>query len=226
MYGTPYLTQMLDESDIFVATEHWLLPEQLNFLDSIHTNFNVYGLHNSRIPLELENRTRSTGFDGIALFWRKHIQMFPIEHECTDRVLVALTKFQNIEIYIIGVLFPSTNVSIDEYKQTVECVEKLFDEYSELGPVFILGDFNAHLSKQFGAKNHKQANDRGVLIESLIVERDLISITSQAKSNGPDYSFLSHSGTRMSMIDHAIIQRSNEDFVHSCGIIDDHLLNC
>jgi hypothetical protein len=86
------------------------------------------------------------------------------------------------------VFFLSTNVSIDEYKQTVEWVEKLFDEYSERGPVFILGDFNAHLSKQFGAKNHKEPNGRGVLIESLIVERDLISITSQAKSNGPDYS--------------------------------------
>lgn len=226
MYGTPYLSELLNESDIFVATEHWLLPEQLKFLNSIHTDFNVYGLYDKRIPTELENRTRSTGFGGIALFWRKHIQTFPIEHECTDRVIIALTRIENIEIYVIGVLLPSTNISIDEYKQTVEWVEKLFDEYSEIGPVFIMGDFNAHLSKHFGAKNHSRANERGLVIESFIAERDLISITSQLESCGPDYTFLSHNGTLSSTIDHVIIQRNKEDFVHSCGIIDDHHLNC
>lgn len=98
----------------------------MNFLDSINSDFNAYGICDKRIPIEPENRTRSTEFGGVAIMWRKelHVPVFPVERECTDRVILAVAKCRNVYINIIGVLLPSTNQTLDEFRHTLEHIIK------------------------------------------------------------------------------------------------------
>lgn len=77
MYGTPLLSELLKETDIAVVTEHWLLPEQMNFLQSIDLNFKSCGLSDTRISLEPERRVCNRGFGGLAILWRKEIKRMP-----------------------------------------------------------------------------------------------------------------------------------------------------
>lgn len=71
-----------------------------------------------------------------------------------------------IDIYKIGILLLSTNQTVDEFRHTLEHIEKLNDTYSANGPVMILlGDFNAHLSHGYGDKNPVKLNEHGRVIE-------------------------------------------------------------
>lgn len=226
MYGTPYLSELLNNTDVFIVVEHWLLPEQISFVESIHPNFYSYGICDKRIPIEPENRTRSIGFGGVAIMWRKEIPVFPVERESTDRVLLAVVKCKNVDIHIIGVLLPSTNQTVDEFKSTLEHIERLYDSYSQNGPVIILGDFNAHLSHGYGGKNTVKSNERGKLIEQFLDERRLQSVSSQNNTAGPDYTYVALGGEQTSLIDHVVISEDKLDLVGESGIIKDHYLNC
>ena len=226
MYGTPYLSELLNDTDVFIAVEHWLLPEQISFLDSINSDFKAYGICDTRIPIEPENRTRSIGFGGVAIMWRKELSVFLVERECTDRVILVVAKCKNVDIHIIGVLLPSTNQTVDEFRHTLEHIEKLYDTYSANGPVMILGDFNAHLSHGYGDKNPVNSNERGRVLEQFLDERRLMSVSSQMDTIGPDYSYVGHSGEQTSLIDHVVISEDKLDLVKETGILKDHYLNC
>ncbi|XP_069114366.1 uncharacterized protein [Argopecten irradians] len=154
MYGTPLLSELLKETDIAVVTEHWLLPEQMNFLQSIDSNFKSYGLSDTRISLEPERRVCNRGFGGLAILWRKEI----------------------------------------------------------------------NISKQFGSKNHLRPNDRGEILEPFIVDKDLVSINSQAWAKGGTSTFVSKTGNG-SLIDHMFIESRRVDCVEECSTLDDNYLN-
>lgn len=175
MYGTSYLSELLNDTDVFIAVEHWLLPEQISFRDPINFDFKAYGICDTSIPIEPENRTRSIGFGSVAIMWKKELSVFPVERECTDRVIIAVAKCRNVDMHIIGVLLPSTNQTVDEFRHTLEHIEKLYDTYSANGPVVILGDFNAHLSHGYGDKNPVNSNERGGVLEQFLDERRLMS---------------------------------------------------
>lgn len=76
---------VLNDIDVFIAVGHWLLPESINFLDSINPGVNAYDVCDGRILIEPENRNRSTGFGGVAITVSKELPVFPVERECTDR---------------------------------------------------------------------------------------------------------------------------------------------
>lgn len=62
--------------------------------------------------------------------WRKELPVFPVERECTDRVILAVPQCRNVDFFIIGVLLPSTNQTVDELRHTLEHIEKLYHTYS------------------------------------------------------------------------------------------------
>lgn len=152
MYGTPYLCNTLQDTDICCITEHWLMPEQLTFLNSIDTNFRAFGRCDSRIEVEPENRTMR-GFGGVAMLWHSKIKATPLLQDGNDRIVGICVKTDNSYLYIIGVLMPSTNLPLCEFRDTMQCLSDLYDKYIEMGTVVVMGDLNAHLSLAFGEKN-------------------------------------------------------------------------
>ncbi|XP_060074578.1 uncharacterized protein LOC132554291 [Ylistrum balloti] len=185
MYGTPMLSKLLNDTDIALITEHWLLPEQMNFLNTIDNNFKAYGVCDARIALEPENRKCNRGFAGIAFMWRKDMAVSPILNEGNDRVVCCSVQHRgNSHMFIIGALMPSTNVSKKVYVDTLRCVSDLYDRFSQQGHVILMGDFNAQINKSFGIKNHQKSNERGKILQTFINERHLISVNSQVWTKG------------------------------------------
>ncbi|XP_033756185.1 uncharacterized protein LOC117338930 [Pecten maximus] len=226
MYGTPLLSEILRNVDIAVVTEHWLPPEQLNFLESIDSNFRSFGRSDNRIPIDIEQRSHFRGCGGIAVLWRNHLKVTPLLSEGSDRVIVVAVQLHDKSfLYVIGALLPSTNRPLYEYQEALECVSDLFDRYSEQGQIIILGDLNAHISKKFGEKNHERANERGLILENFIHEKQLLSANSQDWSLGCDFTFVSYDGEHHSLIDHILVESSKCDLVASCETHDDHFLN-
>ncbi|XP_060086129.1 uncharacterized protein LOC132565495 [Ylistrum balloti] len=225
MYGTPMLSKLLNDTDIALITEHWLLPEQMNFLNTIDNNFKAYGVCDARIALEPENRKCNRGFAGIAFMWRKDMAVSPILNEGNDRVVCCSVQLRgNSHMFIIGALMPSTNVSKKVYVDTLRCVSDLYDRFSQQGHVILMGDFNAQINKSFGIKNHQKSNERGKILQTFINERHLISVNSQVWTKGMSVSYVSKAGLG-SLIDHVFIENSKIDCVCDCTILDDHYLN-
>ncbi|XP_060074851.1 uncharacterized protein LOC132554540 [Ylistrum balloti] len=225
MYGTPLLTELLADTDIAVITEHWLLPEQMNFLNSIDANLKAYGVSDKRIPVEPENRICNRGYGGLAILWRNQLNVCPVLSDGSDRVLCCSVQLHNKScVFVIGVLLPSTNVPLCEYRETLEYISDLYDKFSDQGHVIVVGDFNAQIGKRFGEKNRVNPNERGRLLESFIDEKSLISVNSQAWAKGGLSTFVSKDGHEF-LIDHAMVKSTKVDCVSECIILDDNYLN-
>ena len=148
-------------------------------MKSIDNRFKSFVRCDSRIEIDLEKRKRATGFAGVAFLFRKTLNATPLVDEGNDRVIVLSVSMQDhSELFIIGVLLPSTNVNISDFSNTIEIVSGIYDRFSSDGVVIIVGDLNAQLSRAFGQKNHMKANDRGKLIEEFMSNRCLYSVNS------------------------------------------------
>lgn len=138
--------------------------ETNQFLDSINSDFKAYGICYTCIPIEPENRNRSTRFRGVPVKWRKEL----LVRKRTDRVILVVAKSET-----------STNQSVNEFRHTLEHTKTLYDTYSANGSVVILGDFNAHLLHGDGDKNPVKLNERGRSLEQFLDERMLMSVSCQ-----------------------------------------------
>ena len=119
---------------------------------------------------------------------------------------------------------PSTNLTLSAYKDTLEEIQHIYDRYSELGSVIVIGDMNAQLSRQYGAKNSTTSNDRGNILQHFLDERQLTSVNSQSFTNGPDYTFVSGDNKHKTLIDHILVENHNIDRVYKSEIISEQYL--
>ncbi|KAK6178046.1 hypothetical protein SNE40_012884 [Patella caerulea] len=225
MYGTPFLLDCLETQDIVFINEHWLLPEQLSYLDSIHERFDGIAFSDSRIPIDIESRTCLRGFGGVGVLYRKELSIEIKHSQCSDKILVLEVRHETVHILLITVLLPSTNQSMEEYRNVLNDVQAVYDAYSSDFVVIVTGDFNGQISRQFGAKNPETANQRGKELEKFIKENMLISVNSQDSCAGPDCTYYSHDGSTCSLIDHVLVPECYSQVINKCSIVDDHPLN-
>ena len=209
MYGAPYLYSLLNEVDIAVLTEHWLLPEQLNFLENIHPEFKSFSRSDNRLKANFEDRIRHTGFGGMAILYRKSLCVNPLLSVGSDRVLgIEVICNDKLKYFVFGALLPSTNFPIASYYETIEELKDLFDIFCKEGIPILAGDFNGQLSSLLSSKtNCLTTNTRGTILEKFLTDRHLVSVNSQSICEGPDFTFFSIDGKSKSLIDHVLLQK-------------------
>jgi hypothetical protein len=101
----PYLSELMNDADICVLTEHHLYSCELNKLRNINMEFDVYAKH---CELLVDHNVHVIpGYGGVAILWRTTLS--PNITHChnfgDDRICVI--KMQNASnelLFIIGVL--------------------------------------------------------------------------------------------------------------------------
>lgn len=85
-------------ADIVVLQEHWLLPNNLNFLSSLDKEFLTYG--SSAVDLG-KGLLYGRPFGGVAVVWRKSLGVtVSIVSDDDDRVLaIRLTLMQTVNFF-------------------------------------------------------------------------------------------------------------------------------
>ena len=78
---------------------------------------------------------------------------------------------------------------MDAYRDQLNELERLVSEYKRLGPVLILGDFNAHLGILAGPHGRGESNQQGLLLKDLINRCCLHVLSQSERSSGPGYTF-------------------------------------
>ena len=70
-------------------------------------------------------------------------------------------------------------------------LERIVSESAVLGPVIILGDFNAHLGSLGGPRGRGPANAHGVLLEEFMGRCSLSATSLCSWATGPVYTYVS-----------------------------------
>lgn len=197
IYGNfVYARDLLKATDILASSEHWLYKDELCFLNSLDSDFDVYATSSS---LNSDTSRWKLGQGGVALFWRKTIEVKKLT--ATDRMIAIKIKSDSGEdIVICSVYLPSTNRSMEEFRQTLTALELFCLKEKGDDNLIILGDFNAHVP---GERTISRGNTRGRLVKEVLSALDLTAVNLRLSCKGPKHTY--ESSDSFSLIDYICI---------------------
>ena len=197
IYGNfVYARELLKDSDIFALSEHWLYKDELCFLNSLDSNFDVFATSSS---LNSDSTRWKRGQGGVALFWRKTIKVKKLT--ATDRMIAIKIKCDSgREIVVCSVYLPSTNRSMAEFRQTLSALKLLCLKEKGDNNLIILGDFNAHIT---GERAIDRGNTRGRLVKDVLSALDLTAVNLISNCKGPKHTY--ESSDSFSLIDYICV---------------------
>ena len=140
----------------------------------------------------------------------------------SDRIVaVQLTVSNSAKISIIGAYFPTTDNSLNIYKEYLCELENVV--YARSGPVVIIGDFNAHIGKVYSNRANCQTNPQGHLLLDMIDRTGHYAVSLSDLSRGPTHAF--SSGGRNTTVDFCFIDFWAAHLVLECEVLSRHPLN-
>ena len=148
----------------FAICEHCLIviEEQLEMLES-STNY-VYksiAVSADDNPLILSG---NIAHGGVALLWKRTIDDFvtPLENIESDRIVGIRCDFDTCDpLFILSVYVPSSNSTVDEFKEYLDFLWALYDSLSDKGHVLVSDGFNGDLGNSLGDTGKYPPNQRG-----------------------------------------------------------------
>ncbi|XP_063358893.1 uncharacterized protein LOC134648321 [Cydia amplana] len=136
------IRRLCNTADIIAIQEHWLIPSDLAYLNTISDEFACTGT--SAVDTTA-GMLRGRPYGGTALLWRK--KMFPSTSviQCDNvRISAINIALGDKHIIVFSVYMP--NNGIDNLPDFVQCVSTMDAIVKEscVETVYLLGDFNAH----------------------------------------------------------------------------------
>ena len=227
MPAAPLVYEILDKYDIHIMaiTEHWLFNDSIDFLDSIHRNYVSHAVSDYTLNPYSPHRRGKGGVGFIykrSLMEEKVITPLPIED---DRIIgIKLNAQDNLNVYMFSVYMPCSKETTEYYNSYLEKLCDIIDQYSELGEIILLGDFNAEIE---GVKCPSPKSLRTPLLQKFTNRYKLQSVTVNRDCIGPNFTYDPYdSGLCRSLIDHIFINSDHIDLIDQSHIIRKEETNC
>ena len=220
-----YVEKLLDKYDIDILgiCEHWLFPNMLSFIDSLHMDYCGFGVSSATLDL-LTSHHRGQG--GIAFIYKRSLQCRITALDIDDDRIcgISVSMDSNFVLNVIMVYLPPSNYAINEYK---DYIERLYDLHSiyltDSSDLVLMGDFNCEVP---GEKCSRLTKSRGIILKQFIDDVNYVSVNNSTNCTGPSFTFQPEvDETRTTLIDHILIEKDNVHKVSKCAIIDD-VENC
>ena len=87
--------------------------------------------------------------------------------------------------FIVNIYMPTTNVSIDHYRESIADLQIIVDWLSDDGIILMCGDFNGQLGGQCGPRSNSFTNVRGSVLYDFIAYNNMFSSITQESCSGP-----------------------------------------
>ena len=116
-------------------------------------------------------------------------------------------------LFILAVYFPSSNHSLDEFRETLDLLWALY-EYCDQRITLVLGDFNGSLCYLGGDRISSEPNVRGELINEFLNYFNLFAVNLDNICSGPLDTFYSDDGLSSSAIDLIVVPRSLSQYIN------------
>lgn len=144
--GRSLIMELCDNPLISVIAiqEHWLTPNNLHLLNSLHPDFVGFGISamSNRLGTEIY---RGRPYGGVGFLWRKclanHISIIGNDKDCRC-LAVSWNTGNNNAVKIISVYFPCFDSSVKYSVDLGYCLGFLEDNINNGDDVIVLGDFN------------------------------------------------------------------------------------
>ncbi|XP_049866364.1 uncharacterized protein LOC126372623 [Pectinophora gossypiella] len=206
-------------ADVVAVQETWLMPHDLGLVDTIDINFGSV----SRSAMDTSKGViRGRPYGGTALLWRRskfpNVSIVDCGH---DRIVAIHVKNGRHSFIIFSVYLPTDKTdNLSEFTDCLSRIHAVIEEY-DVPFVYILGDFNAHPSAQFG----KELLDFCAEQELSCVDIDVLGITSDT------HTFESKAHGTCSWLDHCVTTTAARDTVKSVRVLygvytSDHVPLC
>ena len=221
--ATPYARALLDNCDILAISEHWLPEQELYKLNDLHLEFNSIAKAGS-IPEIGITTTHSWG--GVALLWRKQIDMYISTLQIDSRRICAVQVHQDnmAPLYIIGVYLPQAGCINESFIDELLKLDELLSRLKHSGEVIIIGDMNCHFGPNVGTRGWGKTSRQGYNLLRLADQQSLTIIDMQEMCTGPCYTYHVE-GVGESYIDHCLISKTGVSQVKEVFINMDCILN-
>lgn len=208
-----HITDLCEVHDIIALQEHWLLPDDLGYLDKIHPDFSSYGVS------AVDTTTgvlKGRPYGGVAILWKRSVfpNVRPIDTGSTRVAAVCIQLTAGRSFIVMSVYMPTEDA--DNLPLFTECmgVISAVIETNDVETVLVLGDFNADVSRSsslFGGKLLDFCNDQSWVCADLA----LLGTSSNS------FTYLSDAHGTTSWLDHCIATEAGLNIVDSIYISND-----
>lgn len=187
------IRQLCHTSHIIALQEHWLLPQDIDFLSCIHGDFAYTGVS----PMD-PSKGIICGrlWGGVALLWNKKVFQNVSVVQCDNTRICAIKILEGQRSFLVFSVYMPTDKTVNLAEFT-DCLGSLSAIVSNEGVecVYMLGDFNAHPGEPFYSELLNFCSDEDWTCAD--VER--LGLFSNS------YSFISDANCCLSWLDHAIV---------------------
>ena len=194
------------DCDIICLQEHWLLPNEVNFLGSINGDFLSTG--NSAVDV---GRDVLVGrpFGGTGILYRKSLSEYiTIVDTNDDRISAIILNSVHGPVLLVSVYMPTDyrdSECFEDYIATCASISALYQE-CDVNHMLVAGDFNCHVGSRFfdiflnfASENNLQQSD----------------IT---RLNDDTFTYNNDAGTALSWIDHILCSSIIDSMVSRCTV--------
>ena len=210
MSNVNYLHDVFESCDIVCIQEHFLYPDNKEFLTSLNDKFDGYVRCEASLNVFDFPRRRK---GGIAIVWRKSIDyaIEPLQDLGNDRIMVVkVTGVNNKPVFIVNAYMPSANYPFEFYTQMCDELFFLYLRLIECGPVILAGDMNAQLAPLAGRQ--------GKHFAECLRYYKCVSLMEHDMCQGPRWTFVPNLHTDGTRIDHICVPVEFLDSVTECII--------
>ncbi|CAG2251433.1 unnamed protein product [Mytilus edulis] len=125
-------------------------------------------------------------------------------------------------IYLISVYLPAVTQSYELFSKEVEILIDVYNIYSTMGTVVLMGDFNCKIE---GPRYTFDYDKRSDSFRSFMQECNLRSLHLETNGIGPVCTFQSYQGGPKTAIDHIIVSIENLTKLKKIQVPDEHMFN-
>ena len=211
------IAELCKESQILALQETLLWPHDILLTDNIHNDFISYS--KSAVPVE-EKIIRHRPYGGLSFLWKKSLDScITIVNFENPRLLGMKLNLNNNVILILNVYMPwETQQHFDHYSLLLGEIQSIIED-SDANHYCIIGDLNAHPTRQFFNELTQFCNNNSLIISDI----------SLLPENSYTYLKRRDDNINTSWLDHCLSSFHFHNSIISCkiidtlGILDDHL---
>lgn len=223
--ASPYLVELLNNSDIVAISEHGLYPCELYKIRNLHSQFQAFS--KSAQTLNDKDFGKIKGHSGCAIMWSDRIcnRVTPLDIG-SDRVCaIECTIEKGLKLFVFAVYLPHSNCKIASFDDELNALLNIILEYQSKGEVICIGDVNAHIGNDLGhARSWGKSTANGLAFARSMHNCNMEIIDMTDICSGPNYTFESWDGAQ-SYIDHCCITYELLPNVMSCKVLGSEINN-